>query len=99
MCFSCRADHFQHARRVLSLLQLDSIVEGIVYCDYANPELYVDLRAVQITSSSCKPEPEFFLAAQEGVRASPNIRHYFVDDSLANIKQALRLGWQDSGTC
>ena len=99
MCFSCRADHFQHARRVLSLLQLDSIVEGIVYCDYANPELYVDLRAVQITSSSCKPEPEFFPAAQEAERASPNIRHYFVDDSLANIKQALRLGWQDSGTC
>ena len=47
--FSLTNAYRVHARRVLSLLQLDSIVEGIVYCDYTNPAF------------SCKPEAEFYL--------------------------------------
>ena len=73
-----------HARRVISLLQLDSIVEGIVYCDYTNPMF------------SCKPEAEFYRAAQEAVRAAPTAQHYFVDDSVTNVRQAMKLGWSKS---
>lgn len=73
-----------HARRVISLLQLDSIVEGIVYCDYKNPMF------------TCKPEAEFYRAAQEAVRAAPTAQHYFVDDSVTNVRQAIKLGWSKS---
>lgn len=82
--FSLTNAYRVHARRVLSLLQLDSIVEGIVYCDYTNPAF------------SCKPEAEFYLAAQEAVHAAPTAQHYFVDDSIANVRQAIKLGWSKS---
>lgn len=31
----------QHAKRVLRLLDLDGVVDAVVYCDYTNPDLYV----------------------------------------------------------
>ncbi|KAL4402250.1 nucleotidase [Malassezia pachydermatis] len=70
-----------HARRVLSLVELETYVDAVVFCDYANPDF------------SCKPEPEFYLAAEQAVQASPHTRHYFVDDSVANVRMATSLGW------
>lgn len=84
----------QHARRVLRLLQLDSLIDGIVYCDYTNPDLY-DLAS---DTSLCKPYAEFYLAAEVAVQAPDSVRHYFVDDSRKNIDAALRLGWEHCGT-
>ncbi|KAG8903970.1 hypothetical protein FRB99_002449 [Tulasnella sp. 403] len=46
-----------HAARVLKILKLDDLVEGIIYCDYANPNF------------SCKPEPQYYQDA-EGVDAT-----------------------------
>ncbi|KAI3622860.1 hypothetical protein GLX27_004036 [Malassezia furfur] len=71
-----------HARRVLSLLQLDSLVQGIVYCDYNIPNF------------SCKPEQAFYSAAQAAVHAAPDAHVYFVDDSMQNIVAARTFGWQ-----
>ena len=42
------ASCLQHASRVLRILGVDDLVEGIVFCDYSNPEF------------NCKPEPEFY---------------------------------------
>ena len=39
---------FQHAKRVLRILKLDDLVEGIVYCDY------------RVKDFVCKPEAEYF---------------------------------------
>ena len=39
---------FQHAKRVLRILKLDDLVEGIVYCDY-RVKIFV-----------CKPKAEYF---------------------------------------
>ncbi|WFC96813.1 hypothetical protein MBRA1_003476 [Malassezia brasiliensis] len=83
-----------HARRVLSLLQLDTVVQGIVYCDYNIDELYATR-----SPSSCKPEPAFYTAAQAAVHAAPDAHVYFVDDSMQNIVAARALGWQSCGTC
>ncbi|WFD34142.1 mannosyl-oligosaccharide 1,2-alpha-mannosidase [Malassezia cuniculi] len=69
-----------HATRVLKLVGLSHVVDAIVYCDYSNPDF------------SCKPEAEFFLAAAEAVNAQ-DATHYFVDDSLQNVKAAHDLGW------
>lgn len=45
-CSIC--SHEQHASRVLRILGVDDLVEGIAFCDYSNPEF------------NCKPEPEFY---------------------------------------
>lgn len=70
-----------HADRVLRLLELDDQVEGIVYCDYAVPDFV------------CKPELDYYRAALLVVGATPETRHYFVDDSSLNIVAAKELGW------
>ncbi|KAI3618358.1 hypothetical protein CBS9595_002721 [Malassezia furfur] len=77
-----------HARRVLSLLQLDTLVQGIVYCDYNIDNLYATR-----SPSSCKPERAFYTAAQAAVHAAPDAHVYFVDDSMQNIVAARALGW------
>lgn len=42
------ANTSQHAERVLRILQVDDLVEGLVFCDYSEPNF------------TCKPETEFF---------------------------------------
>ncbi|WFD19746.1 hypothetical protein MCAP1_001982 [Malassezia caprae] len=71
-----------HAERVLRLLHLDTLVEGVVYCDYTNPDFL------------CKPYAEFYLAAEAAVQAPHGAHHYFVDDSRTNVDAARRLGWE-----
>ncbi len=91
--------HPQHASRVLRILGIDDLVEGIVFCDYSNPNF------------NCKPEPEFYhnvgghlrtaamchtndlMQAMKVANVSDPAKCYFVDDSLANVKAARGLGW------
>lgn len=79
---------------MLSLLQLDTLVQGIVYCDYNIDNLYATR-----SPSSCKPERAFYTAAQAAVHAAPDAHVYFVDDSMQNIVAARALGWPSCGTC
>lgn len=39
---------FQHAMRVLKILNVDDLIDGLVFCDYADPNF------------SSKPEREYF---------------------------------------
>lgn len=39
----------QHAERVLRILKLDGLIDGLFYCDYQLPDF------------SCKPEAEYYL--------------------------------------
>lgn len=74
-----------HAKRVIDLLGLTEFFEAIVYCDYQNADF------------ACKPEREFYIAANEAVDAPRNARCYFVDDSLQNVRAAQGLGWHSCG--
>lgn len=38
----------KHAERVLRILNLRDLIDGLVFCDYAEPNF------------SCKPEPEYY---------------------------------------
>jgi pyrimidine and pyridine-specific 5'-nucleotidase len=38
----------KHAERVLRILQVQDLIDGVIYCDYADPEF------------SCKPEAEYY---------------------------------------
>ncbi|KAL0949452.1 hypothetical protein HGRIS_009507 [Hohenbuehelia grisea] len=70
-----------HAERVLNILNLRDQMEGVIFCDYSNPEF------------SCKPEPEYYQNALKTAGISDPSKCYFIDDSLSNIKAAKKLGW------
>ncbi|KAG8931336.1 hypothetical protein FRC03_002388 [Tulasnella sp. 419] len=73
-----------HAYRVLKILQLDDLIEGVYFCDYSKPDF------------SCKPEPEFYLEALQVANVKDPSKCYFVDDNLRNVRQAKVLGWGSS---
>ena len=70
-----------HAHRVLQILQIEDQIEGLVYCDYKQPNF------------SCKPEPDFYHEAMKKAGVSDPSKCFFVDDSLLNITAAKKLGW------
>ncbi|KIJ99381.1 hypothetical protein K443DRAFT_102294 [Laccaria amethystina LaAM-08-1] len=70
-----------HAERVLRILKLDDLVEGIVYCDY------------RVKDFVCKPEPEYYQMAMRRVGISDPSKCYFVDDNRSNIDSAQAEGW------
>ena len=61
--------YINHARRVLKLLQVDDMFEGITFCDYAAETII------------CKPHEEMFVKAQREARISSPDRCYFVGRS------------------
>ncbi|KAL2861088.1 putative pyrimidine 5'-nucleotidase [Aspergillus lucknowensis] len=71
-----------HALRVVKLLQVDDLFEGITYCDYARPPLI------------CKPTQMMYDKAEKDAGASSSEQCYFVDDSALNCKHAAARGWQ-----
>ncbi|KAF2193232.1 pyrimidine 5-nucleotidase [Zopfia rhizophila CBS 207.26] len=73
--------YITHGKRVVRLLQVDDLFEGITYCDYSS-EKFV-----------CKPHAEMFQKAMEEAGVSSPKNCYFVDDSYINTKAAHALGW------
>lgn len=70
-----------HGKRVVNLLEIDDMFEGITYCDYAaRPFL-------------CKPAPAMFEKAMREAGITRTEDSYFVDDSGSNIKGAKAFGW------
>ncbi|KAF5333526.1 hypothetical protein D9611_002441 [Ephemerocybe angulata] len=70
-----------HAQRVLRILKLDDLVEGIVYCDYT------------VKDFVCKPEPEYYHMAMKKAGLADPSKCYFVDDNRGNVDAARALGW------
>ncbi|KAF5388122.1 hypothetical protein D9615_000489 [Tricholomella constricta] len=70
-----------HAERVLRILQLDDLIDGLVYCDY------------RVENFSCKPEPEFYQLAMKQANISDPSKCYFIDDNRGNIDGARAQGW------
>ncbi|KAG5639280.1 hypothetical protein H0H81_004941 [Sphagnurus paluster] len=70
-----------HAERVLRILQLDDLIDGLVYCDY------------ELKDFSCKPEPDFYQQAMKRANLSDPSKCYFIDDNRGNIDGARAQGW------
>jgi pyrimidine and pyridine-specific 5'-nucleotidase len=85
-----------HAKRVVRLLGVDDLFDGLTFCDYAQEKMI------------CKPHPEMFAKAmaEAGVKETKDC--YFVgrlhltrgcamltlvDDSALNCRKAEELGW------
>lgn len=72
----------QHARRVLRLLGLEELFEGIVYCNYNEPDF------------PAKPDGAAFERAMRaaGVLGRPDLC-WFIDDNVTNVQVSRSLGW------
>ena len=58
--------YLSHGKRVVRLLGIDDLFEGITFCDYANPPLI------------CKPHPEMFAKAMKEAGVQESKDCYFV---------------------
>ncbi|KAF1996635.1 pyrimidine 5-nucleotidase [Amniculicola lignicola CBS 123094] len=70
-----------HGKKVVKLLGVDDLFEGITFCDYGSEKFY------------CKPHVEMFDKAMEEAGIKDNKKCYFVDDSYINTKAAYARGW------
>jgi pyrimidine and pyridine-specific 5'-nucleotidase len=70
-----------HGQRVVRLLGVDDLFEGLTFCDYGEVPLI------------CKPDPRMFAKAMEHAGVTNYEDCYFVDDSYLNCSRASELGW------
>jgi pyrimidine and pyridine-specific 5'-nucleotidase len=76
--------HVTHGKRVVGLLGIDDLFEGITYCDYSQEPLVP------------KPLPAMYEKAEKEAGVLDRSRVYFVDDSHLNCKHAFARGWINS---
>ncbi|KAF2817280.1 pyrimidine 5-nucleotidase [Mytilinidion resinicola] len=70
-----------HGKRVVKLLGIEDMFDGITYCDYGAERFL------------CKPHPDMFAKAMEEAEVKSPKECFFVDDSHLNVKAAGELGW------
>ncbi|KAI1470440.1 pyrimidine 5-nucleotidase [Daldinia caldariorum] len=70
-----------HGRRVVRLLGIEDLFEGLTYCDYSQIPIV------------CKPHQDMFAKAMKEAGVDRVEDCYFVDDSFANAEGAQKLGW------
>ena len=71
-----------HGERVVRLLGIRDLFEGMTYCDYGAPTLL------------CKPSPKMFAKAMREAGAHEIKDCYFVDDSGLNVEGGTKYGWK-----
>ena len=76
--------HVTHGKRVVRLLGIEDLFEGITYCDYAQSPLVP------------KPLPEMFAKAEREAGVASETPIYFVDDSFLNCRAAYVRGWTNT---
>lgn len=74
--------YITHGKRVVKLLGIEDLFDGITYCDYGAPHLL------------CKPAPAMFAKAMREADVQDPADCYFVDDSLINARGAKAYGWK-----
>lgn len=73
--------YVNHGRRVVRLLGIEDLFDGITYCDYAAKRFL------------CKPHKDMFRKAENEAGVSSTDQCFFVDDSALNCHAAQQLGW------
>jgi len=72
---------YPNGERVVRLLGIEDLFEGLTYCDYAAEKLI------------CKPHEVAFAKAMKEAGVTENKDCYFVDDSYLNCSKAEDIGW------
>lgn len=73
--------YINHAKRVVKLLGVEDLFEGVTYCDYGMLPLV------------CKPNQEMYAKAEREAKAPSTESCYFVGKLLAMCCDAVRLTW------
>ncbi|KAK3688115.1 Haloacid dehalogenase-like hydrolase-domain-containing protein [Podospora appendiculata] len=73
--------YINHAKRVINLLEIEDVFEGVTFCDYAKVPFV------------CKPHPGMYQKAMAEAGVEKHENCFFVDDSYNNCKKAQELGW------
>ncbi|KAJ5513605.1 hypothetical protein N7463_003157 [Penicillium fimorum] len=73
--------YINHAKRVVKLLDIEDLFEGVTYCDYGSLPLV------------CKPSQDMYAKAEKEAGAPSTDQCYFVDDSHLNCVHAHARGW------
>jgi pyrimidine and pyridine-specific 5'-nucleotidase len=76
--------YITHGTRVVKLLGVDDLFEGITYCDYAVKD---------VGKFIAKPDKAMYERAMKDAGVEEGGDCYFVDDSYINAKGAQELGW------
>ena len=76
--------YITHGKRVVKLLGIDDLFEGITYCDYGAEKLL------------CKPSPEIYTKAMREAGVSHAEDCYYVDDSALNARAGKAFGWKSA---
>ncbi|KAJ9605562.1 putative suppressor of disruption of TFIIS [Cladophialophora chaetospira] len=76
--------HITHGERVVRLLGIDDLFEGITFCDYRQTPLIP------------KPLPQMFAKAEREAGVTAETPIYFVDDSHLNCEAAYARGWTNT---
>jgi pyrimidine and pyridine-specific 5'-nucleotidase len=87
----------KHAERVLRILNLEDQIDGLIFCDYQQPNF------------ACKPDAQYYHEGETALLLSCNptnfikalvkaqvtdpTKCYFVDDNRINVDAARALGW------
>ncbi|CAM1511394.1 Fc.00g089070.m01.CDS01 [Cosmosporella sp. VM-42] len=70
-----------HGKRVVKLLQIEDLFEGLTFCNYAEQPLL------------CKPHPDMYRKAMREAGVENVEDCFFVDDSYLNCSKAKEFGW------
>ncbi|RGP77592.1 pyrimidine 5 -nucleotidase [Fusarium longipes] len=73
--------YVNHGKRVIKLLGVDDLFEGLTYCDYSQVPFI------------CKPQKEMYFKAMKEAGISEVSNCYFIDDSYKNCVGAQKAGW------
>lgn len=76
--------HITHGLRVVKLLGIEDLFEGITFCNYAERPLVP------------KPASAMFDKAERESGCTPETKKYFVDDSWLNCRAAYARGWTNT---
>ncbi|KAI0132327.1 HAD-like domain-containing protein [Xylariales sp. AK1849] len=73
--------YITHGKRVVKLLGIDDLFEGLTYCDYSSVPII------------CKPHEDMYAKAMKQAGVERGEDCYFVDDSYINCVGARKVGW------
>ncbi|KAI1876803.1 uncharacterized protein JN550_000875 [Neoarthrinium moseri] len=73
--------YITHGKRVVKLLGIDDLFEGLTFCDYSKIPII------------CKPHQDMYAKAMKEAGVERPEDCYFVDDSYGNCVGAQKLGW------
>ncbi|GAP89405.1 putative pyrimidine 5 -nucleotidase [Rosellinia necatrix] len=76
--------YVNHARRVVKIMGIDHMFDGLTYCDYTTLPFV------------SKPQEEMFAKAMMEAGAHDMEDCYFVDDNYYNCSMAEKLGWNSA---